>query len=334
MKKILFFRDLLYTGGTEIAMLNLISQLKGYELYVGYSDETSEKSLLDKFACYAKVININSKIDIEFDCIVACIAGRNLMPYLQGIKRKKLVFWIHYPLKLSTSPLNIEEECAKIDEIIAVSETSKQKIISSSPLIANKIRTINNLLNKEEIIAKSKIPIDLKLSSTLNLVTVARVCEAKGFGRMVHLAECLKEANIDFKWFIIGDNYYSEQTIEIKNKFEKFKDNFEWFGFLDNPHNIVKMCDYSVLLSSNETWGLVLTEAMILNVPCIVTDFDVAFEQIKDKENGIILSKDNLDSYKIRLDDIVNNKEKYKKNLNNYNYNNKKILKEWSEIFK
>ena len=34
------------------------------------------------------------------------------------------------------------------------------------------------------------------LSKTLNLVTVARVCREKGFDRMLHLAKCLKKANL------------------------------------------------------------------------------------------------------------------------------------------
>ena len=46
------------------------------------------------------------------------------------------------------------------------------------------------------------------------------------------------------------------------------------------------------ILSDDETWGLVLTEAMMIGVPCITSDFKVAFEQIKDQNNGIILSND------------------------------------------
>ena len=40
------------------------------------------------------------------------------------------------------------------------------------------------------------------IAKELNLVTVARVSMSKGFGRMLELAKYLKEANINFKWFI------------------------------------------------------------------------------------------------------------------------------------
>ena len=132
-----------------------------------------------------------------------------------------------------------------------------------------------------------------------------------------------------FQW---NNNFNKDEANEIKESFEEFKDNFVWLGFLNNPHNIVKQCDYSVLLSSNETWGLVLTEAMCLGVPCISTDFEVVFEQIRDRENGIILSREDTSSYKDRINDIVKNKKKYKKAIMNFKYDNDAILKAWEDL--
>ena len=65
--------------------------------------------------------------------------------------------------------------------------------------------------------------------------------------------------------------------------------------------------------------GKQLTEAMILGVPCISSDFKVAFEQIKDGKNGIILSMNDTESYKDRIEDIIKNKNKY-------NFRNKSAL--------
>ena len=61
MKKVMFFRPMLYMGGTEIAILNLlkkISNTSGFEFYVGYSDDTSDERLLEKFSRYSKVVNV------------------------------------------------------------------------------------------------------------------------------------------------------------------------------------------------------------------------------------------------------------------------------------
>ena len=305
MKKIMFFRPLYSLGGTEIAMLNLVSKLKGYKIYIGYSDETSDPHLLDRFTKYAEIINLNEIESIDVDTFITCSAHYNLVEAVKKVHAEKTLLWIHHLVNVETTVLADEKETEKLDHIITVSNTTANK-----PL-------------------KRK----LQLSDQLNLVTVSRVCKEKGFERMVHLAKYLREKNINFKWFIIGGNYYKDEFKRIKKLYEDFKENFEWFGFIDNPHNIVKQCDYSVLLSDDETWGLVLTEAMMIGVPCITSDFKVAFEQIKDKSNGIILSNEETTTYSDRIDDIINNKDKYKKAVKNFKYKNDAIIRKWDETF-
>ena len=334
MKKIMFFRPLYYIGGTEKATLNLVKKLKGYEIYIGYTDETSSQEMFDEFREYATVVNLNEPCDIEFDYFIACSGHFHLVEQIKNIKRKKTLLWIHHFVNMGTTVIANEETCKNmLDGIITVSQNVTDRLIADFPHTKTLITTIYNVLNVEEIHEKAKKNMKLKLSKELNLVTVARVSMSKGFGRMLELAKCLKEANINFKWFIIGGNYYKDEEAEIKKMFEPYKEHFEWFGFIKNPHKIVKQCDYSVLLSDDETWGLVLTEAMLLGVPCIATDFDVVFEQITDKKNGIILSMNDTDSYKDRIEDIIKNKNKYKRAVKNYKYNNDKIITKWNNVF-
>lgn len=332
MKKIMFFRSLFYIGGTEKAILDLIKKLRGFEIYIGYTDDNSDENTLDELSKYAKVVNINKEKVEKMDVVVACSLHYHLEKEFLNIKTDRMILWIHHLINFSNSAIMDENEYNRIDKIVVVSKTIKDKVVSLLPKVKNKIITVYNVIDSLEIIQKSLEPISLNLSNELNLVTVSRVCEAKGFERMLILSKALKKANVNFKWFIIGDNYYQDESRQIKQRFGEFENNFEWLGFLSNPHNIVRQCDYSVLLSDDETWGLVLTEAMILGVPCIVSDFDVVYEQIKDKENGIILSKENTDSYEERVIDIVNNKNKYKEAINNFKYKNEVIIKQWENL--
>ena len=333
MKKIMFFRPLYYIGGTEIATLNLIKKLKGYEIYIGYTDETSSEKILNDFKEYATIVNLNKPCDIEFDYFISCSGHFHLVEQIKKVKRKRTLLWIHHFVNMSTTVIANEETCkTMLDGIITVSQNVTDRLIKEFPHTKTLITTIYNVLNVEEIQQKAKKNMKLKLSKELNLVTVARVSMSKGFKRMLELAKYLKEENINFKWFIIGGNYYQDEEKEIKEMFEPYKDNFEWYGFIDNPHKIVKQCDYSVLLSDDETWGLVLTEAMLLGVPCISSDFEVAYEQITDKKNGIILSRDNTEEYKNRIKEIVKYKNKYKRSVKNYKYNNDKIIYKWDNV--
>ena len=335
MKKIMFFRPLYSLGGTEIAMLNLVTKLKGYKIYIGYSDETSDQHLLDRFTKFAEVVNLNEIESIDVDTFITCSAHYNLVEAVKKVHAEKTILWIHHLVNVETTVLAQKEETDKLDSIITVSNTTANTLKEVFPNLKKKIKAIYNIIDEDEIKNSADKPLKkkLKLSNELNLVTVSRVCKEKGFERMIHLAKFLKEKNINFKWFIIGGNYYKDEFKRIKKLYEDFKENFEWFGFIDNPHNIVKQCDYSVLLSDDETWGLVLTEAMMIGVPCITSDFKVAFEQIKDKNNGIILSNEETHTYSERIDDIVTNKEKYKKAVKNFKYKNDAIIRKWDEIF-
>lgn len=334
MKKIMFFRSLFYMGGTELAILNLIKNLKGFKIYIGYSDETSDKKLLDRFKKYAEVVNLNEIDSINIDVFVPCSAHFHLVDKIEKINRKRTILWIHHLINLDSCCLTVEEEYKKIDYIISVSKTISDKLRKLYPNVSHKIHTIYNIINEQEIKQLANEPRKIQLSKTLNLVTVARVCKEKGFDRMLYLAECLKNAKIDFKWFIVGDNYCKNEFEKIYTKYRKYSEYFEWFGFLDNPHNIVKQCDYSVLLSDYETWGLVLSEAMILGVPCICTDFEVVYEQIEDSKNGIILSRENASSYKDRVLEIVKSKEKFKNAVSKFDCNNDIILNKWESFLK
>ena len=335
MKKIMFFRPLYSLGGTEIAMLNLVTKLKGYKIYIGYSDETSDQHLLDRFTKCAEVVNLNEIESINVDTFITCSAHYNLVEAVKKVHAEKTILWIHHLVNVETTVLARKEETDKLDSIITVSNTTAKTLKEVFPNLKNKIKAIYNIIDEDEIKNSADKPLKkkLKLSNELNLVTVSRVCKEKGFERMIHLAKFLREKNINFKWFIIGGNYYKDEFNRIKKLYEEFKENFEWFGFIDNPHNIVKQCDYSVLLSDDETWGLVLTEAMMIGVPCITSDFKVAFEQIKDQNNGIILSNELTDTYSERIDDIINNKDKYKKAVKNFKYKNDAIIRKWDEIF-
>lgn len=336
MKKIMFFRPLYYIGGTEIAILNLIKNLRRYDIYIGYTDENSGEDILNKYSNYAKVVKVDKNFNEEIDILVLCSPNKKALEIDNLIKRKKTILWFHYFGSKENAIFTDERFYSIVDSIVAVSETTKEMLLSREygSRIKDKIQVIYNIMDVEEIIEKSKQEIELDLNHELILVSVCRICYEKGLGRQLELAKLLKKHNVDFKWYIIGGNYYAEKEQEIKDKYQELGDYFIFTGFIDNPYNIISKSDYLVLLSDVETWGLVITEAKILGVPCIVTDFDAAFEQIKDNVNGLILSRDDIDSYEKKVDLIINKKKVYKENLLNFKWDNEEIINRWKQIFK
>ena len=334
MKKIMFFRPMFYIGGTEIAILSLVKKLKGYEILIGYTDDSSDEETLKKYEKYAKVVKIEKDFKMEVDTLVLCSPYKSVLEINDQIIRNKTILWFHHFGKRESSIFMDDSMYKIVDEIVVVSETCKDIILKQDygNRVKDKIKVIYNIIDVEDIINKSNEKIKIDIKHELSLVSVGRVCYEKGFERQLKLAKLLKKHDIDFKWYIVGGNYYKDVEDEIKEKYSELKDNFVFMGFEDNPYNIIKKCDYLVLLSDNETWGLVITEAKILGVPCIVTDFEVAYEQIVDNKTGIILSRENLDSYEEKVDLIIKNKKLYKDNLKGFKWTNDDKLKSWTEV--
>ncbi len=194
MKKILFFRPLMSLGGTEMGMLGLIKNLKGYDIYLGYSDDGSDKNLLNRYKEYAKVVNIRD-LNVEFDIVVIATNRYHTIPELANIKRKRTILWVHYLMKIDTSVFTKKDEIEQLDKIVVVSKTAANDLLKLFPYLKGKIQIIYNVIDSQNIIDKSMEKVELDFSHDLNLVTTARICEEKGFPRMAYLAKLLKEKN-------------------------------------------------------------------------------------------------------------------------------------------
>lgn len=337
MIKVLFYLTGIYNGGTEIALHNLVSCIgkTKYDIYVTYTDkENSDIEIINKIKPYVNFINIEDRFSI--DILIYCTDALNDKEILlENIKYKKSYFWFHYFWPSQEEFLKYTINNNLIDGVIAVSQTTKDKLLKLQDFTIeeNKISVIHNILNSNSILEKSLEPVTMDLSDELNLITVARLAPVKGYERVKYLADALLAKNINFKWFILGkaNNSEKEYDQKIKKLLEPYK-NIYFLGEQQNPYKYMKNCDYTVILSERETWSLVITESKILGIPCITTDFDGVIEQITPMENGIIISRENVNTYYNKVDDIINDKEKLKENLKNFKYDISNILNKWDEL--
>lgn len=336
MKKILFFVSGIYNGGTEIAMYNLISNLSSekYKIYINYTDhENLFLPLASKILKYAEYVDINNKIEVE--TLIYCNTPENkeFEKIKNNVKYSNSYFWFHYFGDGQEEFVAKLVENNYIDKVITVCETIKKTLLKWDCFNnrQDKVIFIPNVLNIEEIKTKSEETALMNLSKNINLVTVARFSVTKGYHRVKALVDGLNRKNVEFKLFIIGSGKTQEDEDGVRNMFKDDK-NVEFLGYQDNPFKYVKQCDYNVLLSDRENMSLALLEAKILGVPNIVTDFDSAYEQVEDMKTGIILSRENLNTYEDRIDDIVNNVKLFKENAKNFVYDTQKIKDEWNTL--
>ena len=320
--------------GIEIALYNLISHLdiNKYKIYVTYTDKNAFEILEKKIANYCEYIDIDK--EIEVDILVFCnYVSKSAQIDINNIKYKTAYFWFHCFGK--NQEYFLEKVCKEhcVDKIITVCDSIRQELLTLSYLKGQeeKVITIKNILDSEDIKRKSQEKIEISKAKDLTMIVVARLVKEKGFARVKILLEYMKQKNVDYKLLIVGTANTEQEVREIK---DMFRDNNKviFLGYQENPYKFLKICDYNVLLSDRENMSLSLMEAKILGVPNIVTDFESAYEEVTDMENGFILSRENTNSYKDRISQILNEKQRLKDNLKDFRYDISTILYQWEKI--
>ena len=131
---------------------------------------------------------------------------------------------------------------------------------------------------------------------------VGRIEEGKGQYKV--LAAIHKLQNFDIKLMIVGsamDEVYLEK-LQQEVLYLGIEDKVIFTGFTKNVNEHMQLFDVNILATENETFGLVIIEAMVNKVPIIATSTGGPLEIIDNGVDGLLFdgSVNNL-SEKIRL---------------------------------
>lgn len=252
---------------------------------------------------------------------------------------KRKIHWLHYEYK-KTNPNGKYDKLFKrilptFDKIVAVSDNVK-KCFNDIYHLDDKVIVIYNVVNGEKIIELSKEESNVLLNSNeLNLVSVGRLHEMKGYDRLIDTIYKLKGDGIfdNVKLRIYGDGPLFETLNQKISDLELTNDIF-LMGSVMNPYKYIKNSDLFILSSIYEPFGLVIVESLTLGVPVLATLNSATDKLISNDYNGLIV-ENSLDGLYSGLKKIIENKEilkKYKNNLTNYFYDNNEQLNKIKQI--
>ena len=98
------------------------------------------------------------------------------------------------------------------------------------------------------------------------ILTVGRLSDKKGQDLAIQAAELLKNANVDFVWYFVGDgetkNLLSKMILELH-----LENNVVLLGGRSNPYPYFENCDIYVQPSRSEGFGISLAEAKLFGKP-------------------------------------------------------------------
>lgn len=118
-----------------------------------------------------------------------------------------------------------------------------------------------------------------------DFIFVGALDENKGAKRLQEICDALLT---DYKIVVVGSGPEQAHFAELAHE------NFTYFSFLeaDKLAELYCHCKWLLNLSYNESFGLVMSEAMACGTPVIATQTDGALAQVIDGVNGFLLAQD------------------------------------------
>ena len=189
------------------------------------------------------------------------------------------IAWLHTDLetnhwsRLAFKDDSEETQAYKsFDTVICVTENVRRILLEkfskdiNTAVISNPIRKENILSLAEQ--GKCNIP---KKSDTLRVCYLGRLQEEKGADRLLEAHKRLLDEGKKLELIMVGDGCDMGKLRRFVDE-NGLMDSVHMLGYLDNPYPYIKTADLFVCPSRAEGFGLVLVEAMILDLPVMSTD--------------------------------------------------------------
>jgi len=189
------------------------------------------------------------------------------------------------------------------------------------------------LLKASELIpSKKELKNIYQLSGKKVFLFVGRLESVKNVKLLINAFEKLKKQYTNSALVIIGDG--SEMSLLKKLVKDKCIEDIYFYGYIVFPEIIVfyKMADIFVLPSNYEPWGLVINEAMIMNLPVVISSaVGCGKDLLRNGENGFVFDNNNENALVECLRKVYDFNVKYKA-TDTWNYQT--YLKDFKDVVK
>ena len=334
--KILFFHFDLGNGGAEKVLVNLLKCLD-YQKYdvtlyllfkygVNLPSLPSNVRLLYLFdrKPFRGIIHLlkllspevwhRLLIKEEYDIEIAYLEGAPTR-IVSGCPNKgaKLFSWVHIQVdKRFFAPYRSLNEAKKayqrFNKILFVSEFAKQDFLSKTGWKELPMAVCHNVIDIDDIKCKSKETINIKLlPPNLNLCSVGRLTEQKGYIRLVNVLGELKDRiTSDWQLYILGQGE-QKHLLEEAILDNGLQEHIHLLGFDINPYKYVSKMDLFICSSYKEGYSTAVTESIVLGTPVITTECSGMSEILGDSGAGIIVENSD-EGLKAVLEDLLTGK--------------------------
>ena len=222
----------------------------------------------------------------QYDCVISFRNGlcSQIAAYAVNTSRR-ITWWHHGEVYVEK---NSYLECASVfDRVAVVSSSCWQMMASAFPALKEKLVTVHNMMDVSAVQQKAEAFDPYPERDILHIVSVGRLSSEKHFDNAIYAARKLKDRGIAFRWHLVGDGVLREELQQLAQD-QDVTDCFLFEGNQVNPYPFMKHADLFVHPSYVESFGIVVTEALALGVPCVVTKSTGVMDFLTDGENAVL----------------------------------------------
>jgi len=324
-----------------ISMLNgkLFSAMKAFFKYRGTQKGSLSMILYHYFA--EATVTLSCKLTKKYDAVISFIEGWSTHYAMSDKVDAKYRACVIHPDYINS--YLVPEADKKVfgiaDNILTVAKNCKENMCSVFPEYCDKVEVLKNICSAKFMKARAKSGQEVLEKHSLDMCTVCR-CDmhVKGLDRMISALSRLKAEGLlgEVHWHLIGggDDFDTVAKLVTENG---LSDNVTMYGNMDNPLTLLSQADLFVLSSRYEGMPVSVGEAQALGIPCFVTAYASAPEQITDGVSGKICENSDEGIYQ-GLKDIIKNPaclQEFKAELMKKTYDNseeiQKLYSLWNE---
>lgn len=296
------------------------------------------KKILNKFGYWYPFIFYKYKFPGNYDVVVAFRQCEPCYYFaLYCVDSKIKIGMIHGNIDFMGNIDSWSKYFPSFNYVACVSNAVTNGFKKSFPYFKDKFVTIYNMFDIEGIKRKASESINISFNKKLiNIVSVARQENGhKQTDRIPLTCKLLKDMTIDnLHWYVVGDGPDLEKNILLAKQLG-IENMITYCGSLTNPFPIIKECDFLVLTSKTESFGMVLKEAHILGKPVVAMRYDGIEEIFEDNVTGIV-AEQNIESLAEKIILLIKDNMLYlkniKKNISCLEVSNSTALKQFSSL--
>ena len=321
-------------GGLELYFLKLVKYYRlklNRNIHVACSEDSyisnqiSENKIICKSKSFIKNIFILRKYinDNGIDTIhVSWAKDLFLSDLLKKLSKKPIKLIFYRQMKLSRPKKDIYHKFIyrNIDHFLVITKKLYNESCIHLPIDNSKIHLLTYGIEKPSenlIVTKEKFFNQSQLDTSVFTIGVfSRIEEQKG----QHLVlQAINKSNHDIQLCVIGhcmNHEYKNRLIEDIQLY-KLNQKVKFIDFVNMPMTYMPCFDLVVLPTYEETFGLIVVEAMLMKVPVIGSNAGGVPEIITNKHNGLLFETKNYVDLQKKIDQMIEDVQLRQKIIHN-----------------